>query len=1030
DGSYLEDQDFWRLSGIFRDVYLYSSAACDLQDVEITASLEDDYQTGTLRYQCILENSEQDARDVTVAAEVLDADGTSVSRKSVDVTVDAGERAVVIPFGPFVNVDTWSAESPTLYTCVTELLDSARNTIAVYATDFGFRRTEIKNGQWQINGKPLLIKGTNRHDHDPQTGHYVGEEPMRRDIVLMKRNNLNAVRCSHYPNEARFLELCDELGLYVVDEANIESHGMGYGEQSLAKDPTWGPAHLDRVKNMVERDKNHPSVIMWSLGNEAGDGVNFEKCSEWIRQRDPSRPVHYEQGQQKAYVDLYSPMYATIDSCQRYADEEAKKPLKSQRPLIQCEYNHAMGNSSGNFADYWELFRKERLLQGGFIWDWVDQGLAARKPAADTVRDDSPHARKTHLLGTLDRRQGLVAGGLLVEESEQFELAKPFMVYAEVRGNRGRGGNNDRSESQGYPIVTKGDTTFALKVDASGGRLEFSVYDEGWKSVFAPLPEGWDAEFHFVAGGFDGATLRLFIDGEEVARQPYNGGIARNDYPVAVGINYEEPSRRFNGAIRRVQIAAYDSPAAGFASEDVWLDLDFVKGAQAEEARGFFAYGGDFNDHPNDRSFCCNGIVSADRTPSPQLPEVRKVYQPIQIRAIDLESETLSLELTNELGFTPLDAFNFRFELTRDGVVVDQRKLPSVSVGPLETGVIALPVDRQGEPGEYFIRVEASLREDCSWANAGHVVAWEQFELPWGLQETELSMTDTSQVDLKETEDTFELSASNVHATIDRATGRLISYVADGQELIAGPLELNFWRPPTNNDEGAKLQTRLLPWQDAGAGAVAEAVVAEEGGARVTSQLQVPVGETSAMITYEMDNQGRLHIGIRVSPSGKSLPLLPRMGMQVPLSADFDTLTWYGKGPHETYVDRQSSAWVGRFGGNVDDLFHRYTDPQEAGNHVGVRWATLSRADGVGVKVTGANRQHLEVGVYPFDPALIELARHPVDLKSGDCVWLNIDHQQMGLGGTNSWGQMPLPQYQLPANRDYQYGFTLEPTRR
>jgi len=250
----------------------------------------------------------------------------------------------------FPEVPRWTAEDPKLHDLlITVTVDGQAPTH--YAHKIGFKRQEVKDGQFLINGRAVLFKGINRHDHNPVTGHYVTEDNMLQDIFVMKKLNMNSVRCSHYPNDPRFLELCNEYGLYVIDEANIEAHGTGWGagaKQSLARFPSWKEAHLDRVRNMLERDKNHPSIVMWSIGNESGDGVNTKACSAYLRERDPSRPVHYEQAGQASHVDVITPMYKPIDSSRNWIKNEEKKPLAQQRPMIQCEYSHAMGNSSGN----------------------------------------------------------------------------------------------------------------------------------------------------------------------------------------------------------------------------------------------------------------------------------------------------------------------------------------------------------------------------------------------------------------------------------------------------------------------------------------------------------------------------------------------------------------------------------------------------------------------------------------------------------------------------------------------------------
>ncbi len=374
DGSYLECQDFWRMSGIERDVYLTASPPVRIRDVFVRAGLDGKYRNGALAVEVELRDHGRGGPQgpYSVALSLLDGAGGKVLSRA-GTAGPAVEGTASVRFEDIVaEPKRWSAETPSLYRLVLELRDGRGRTLEAVATRIGFRTSEIKDGRLLVNGVTVLLKGVNRHEHDPVTGHVISEASMRQDIELMKRSNINAVRTSHYPNDPRWYELCDEYGLYLVDEANIESHGMGYGARSLAKDPEWGPAHIDRIVRMVERDKNHPSVIIWSLGNEAGDGVNFEDAVRWIKDRDPSRPVQYERAGLRPHTDIYCPMYASIEHLDKYSSE------RQDRPLILCEYAHSMGNSTGNLQDYWDLIESRDQLQGGFIWDWVDQGLAAK----------------------------------------------------------------------------------------------------------------------------------------------------------------------------------------------------------------------------------------------------------------------------------------------------------------------------------------------------------------------------------------------------------------------------------------------------------------------------------------------------------------------------------------------------------------------------------------------------------------------------------------------------------------------------
>lgn len=383
DGSYLEDQDMWWLSGIFRDVTLLTKPQNQIRDVFITPDLDACYRDATLAVKTAINAP----NNYKVSVQVFDGN-TAISEPHTQSTnnkrVDekGGWDDVVFQSIAIENPRKWSAETPNLYRCVISLEDEHGNTVDVEGYDIGFRKVDIIAGQLCVNGKPLLIRGVNRHEHHPENGHAVSELDMITDIKLMKQNNFNAVRTAHYPNHPRWYELCDELGLYVVDEANIETHGM-FPMGRLASAPQWAGAFMSRFTQMVERDKNHASIIIWSLGNECGHGPNHDAMYGWSKSFDPSRPVQYEGGgANTSATDIICPMYSRVDSdvedeaVPKYSIKKWLSLPGESRPLILCEYAHAMGNSLGSFEDYWQAFKEYPRLQGGFIWDWVDQGLS------------------------------------------------------------------------------------------------------------------------------------------------------------------------------------------------------------------------------------------------------------------------------------------------------------------------------------------------------------------------------------------------------------------------------------------------------------------------------------------------------------------------------------------------------------------------------------------------------------------------------------------------------------------------------
>ena len=354
DGTYLEDQDFFRYSGVGRNCYLYSRNKKYIQDIRVTPDLDSNYTNGTLNVALNLNGSG------TVELNLTDPAGKSVATAQVNGN---GQKSVVMDVS---NPEKWTAETPNLYT-LTATLKNGSNTLEVIPVKVGFRKIELKGGQILVNGQPVLFKGADRHEMDPDGGYVVSRERMLQDILRMKQLNINAVRTCHYPDDNLWYDLCDQYGIYVVAEANIESHGMGYGKETLAKNPSYKKAHMERNQRNVQRGYNHPSIIFWSLGNEAGYGPNFEQCYTWIKNEDKTRAVQYEQAGTNEFTDIFCPMYYDYDACKKYSEGNIDKPL------IQREYAHAMGNSQGGFKEYWDLIRKYPKYQGGFIWDFVDQ---------------------------------------------------------------------------------------------------------------------------------------------------------------------------------------------------------------------------------------------------------------------------------------------------------------------------------------------------------------------------------------------------------------------------------------------------------------------------------------------------------------------------------------------------------------------------------------------------------------------------------------------------------------------------------
>ena len=824
DGSYLETQDMWRFSGIYRDVFLFSTPSMHVRDFFVRADLDEHYQDATLKLTAKIKNyGPRLAAHHKLHVTLLDPntqDRTAVASIQTTVPVIPGDTEILLEMeNPVDNPLKWSAETPNLYTLLLTLTNASGEVVEVIRSDFGFREIEIKEGQLWVNGVSTRIKGVNRHEHDPDHGRAIPLERMIQDITLMKQNNINTVRTSHYPDDPKWYDLCNRYGLYVIDEANVESDPISFEKDILpGSDPKWTAAVVDRMTSMVERDKNHPSVIIWSLGNEAGFGKNFARMAIAARKADPTRPLQYKG--MNSVVDIDTHTYSSLpwlnDRATQYPD----------KPFLMNEYAHAMGNSGGNLQDYWDTILAHPNLIGGCIWDWADQGLRKK----------------------------------------------------------------------------------------------------------------------------------------------------------------------------------------------------------AEDGTEFWAYGGDFGDVPNATNFCCNGIVQPDRKPNPALHEVKKVYQYIKATPIDLLAGKVRID--NNYDFLNLDSFETAWELSEDGTVIQHGSLGRFDVAPRQELETVVPFQtRQFTPGaEYALKITFALAEETLWAERGHLVAWDQWQMPFDVPPApKINLADLPDLSIEEKTDILEILGRKFRLLIGKKSGAIESFEFDGKQRIAAPLRPNFWRAPTDNDIGNKMPERLGIWKDA----VRELEVVNVAIDRPKPQvLRValtakfpPGGKSAYYLTYTVYASADIIVESRFVP-GVALPNLPRFGMQMDIPAEFDTMTWYGRGPHETYSDRKTGAAVAIHAGPVQDQVHLYVRPQENGNKTDVRWVALTNRDGVGLIAVGMPL--LNVSAWPFTMADLEKAQHTNELPTRDTITVNLDHAQMGIGGDNGWGAFTHPQYLLPP-KPYTYTFRLKP---
>lgn len=849
DGSFIEDQDHWWMAGIYRDVYLYSTDDVFIQDLFARGDLDETCTDGQLNIQATIGCVDERLDEYTFEVELYDRDGVKV------ISLEEPQNCNAIPTGRNVgnyakedhsnnifdlSMDVpspakWTAETPNLYTVIAVLRDNNGKVIETTSTRIGFRRIEIKNKELLINGKAVLIKGVNRHDHDGKTGKTVSRETMIKDIKLLKQFNFNAVRTAHYPNDSMWYDLCDEYGIYVMDEANVEAHAF---YNSVCRDPRYANAFLDRVMRMVHRDKNHACIYQWSLGNESGYGPNHDIAAGFVRGYDKSRLLHfegaclevwhqtlpvYEPGWGAAVNDTFSPMYPRVEHMVRWAKE-----VDDPRPYIPCEYSHAMGNSNGSLKEYWHAFKTVHGLQGGYIWDWVDQGL--------TKTDEH-------------------------------------------------------------------------------------------------------------------------------------------------GVEY-------------------------------------------------WAYGGDFGEKIHDFDFCINGLVWPDRTPHPALYEFKKLVQPVEVTAVNLA--TGRIRIHNEHCFADLTPYRAQWELLVDGRVVQAGMVGELTAAAGETQEFGLdihaPQMRKGQ--ECHLNVRITLKEETPWCDAGHEVAWEQFEMPFaGAEEVQ---RETFEVTLEQNESQAIIRAGELELVIDTIAASIDGLNFDGKPLLETQPQLHTWRAGTDNDaiRGWTGQDHkpFYQWKAAGLcdlkpverrveivrkgnDVVAEFIIINKAGEKTISHIQ----------TVTVNNHAEILVSNKVE-FDKDLPSLARVGIRMELVEGFEALEWFGRGPHENYIDRDAGAALGCYCSTVSNQYVPYILPQAHGNKTATRWFALEN-NSTRVLFTADSQFEFSASHYSDEDLFASYHTNELEHKKRLQTMITIDKAQRGVG-TGSCGYQPPPEYCIEPDV-YEFGYSI-----
>lgn len=860
DGSYLEDQDMWWLCGIYRDVYLFAEPKVCLRDFYFKTDFDDTYNDSNVTLNMYFNNYNNIRGKIKVSAKLIDSKNEEIELGSSEKELSGGKETIT--YNKTVkSPDKWSAETPNLYTLVMSVeLDG--KVICVKSYKVGFKKVEIKGEKIYFNGMPLMIKGVNRHDFDCDYGWAVPKYRYTQDLDIMKQNNINSIRTSHYPDDPYFYDMCNKYGFYVMDECEVETHGVRR-KGVPGSNPVWTGAVVDRMQRMVLRDRNNPCIFMWSLGNEAGDGSNFMEMKKSALELDDTRQFHYEGDFDLTKSDVISRMYPTKDIMEKLGNKQPitislynnianqlaadSKPIKAEmyegKPVVLCEYAHSMENSLGNFQEYIDDFEKYDNMCGGFIWDFVDQTLH--------VKDEN--GNDNYLYGT------------------DFQGKEPHKLI-DIPNTTAMTGSN--------------------------------VY------------------------------------------------------------------------------------------------------------------------------FCANGIIGADRNPHPQIVEVKHGYQNIGIIAKDIKNGEFTIK--NKFLFTNLSDFNCKWVIKAEGKEVLNGTIGKIDCAPLEEKEIKIDYDlsKLSDDKELILTVFFETTKKSLGLDADYEIAFEQFVLNEMPKPKEIKSDKKLDFDISGKKIT--VNGENLKVVVD--DGKVVSYVIDEKELLKAPLEPNYFRALTDNDidflnftpQWAKFHP-FYAWQRATHHTKAVKTEVVKNGEVVEIHIAFSTaGLKNSVATYKVYPDGKLYVFHSAIPTKGML----RFGYQMTMESSMEYITWYGRGPKPTYIDRKLGSKIDLYESSVTDFEYRYMRPQESSNRCDVRYFTLTDKEGFGIRVDAYYNNPINFSAYHYTTDGLEKATHINDIPYADITTVNIDHRQLGVGGDLPGQAFVREPYTMPKNQKQEYSFVITPIGR
>ncbi|MDR0893721.1 MAG: DUF4981 domain-containing protein [Prevotellaceae bacterium] len=1023
DGYYLEGQDYWRLAGIFDDVWVYASPNVRLFDWYAVTDFDDTFTDARLDLNVdVKQYTDAPSGAYTVKALLADADGKTVAEwGSHAFTFDHPGKKVLTLTQTVSAPKPWTSETPYLYSLRLQVLKETGAVQDEIQTRIGFKETQIIGETFYLNGVPLKVHAQNTHMQHPEGGHVMTEETIRKDFEILKQFNFNAVRISHYPPVNRYLELACEYGLFIIDEAGTEAHATEY----LSRRDDFVEMYRERVRQMVLRDRNYPCILFWSAGNESGEGPNIGEVIKEGRKYDHTRYWMYG-GNAYAHPaeDIIGPRYPTPIELEMQTG--IIPDPNDRRPSFMDEYISVAGNGGGAMDDFWRVIYDHPRLMGGAIWDFVSPGVTER---IRSTPDASPYSTPVNLMGNAK----IVKGGdgnaldlnghdqwVEVYRQENVEIASEQLTVALDVFPR-------KLVSSSGTFITKGNYQFGL-VQNGKDSLDFYLYTNRKQTLTVPLPADWENRWHKLSAVYDGKEMAIYIDGDKRGSRAATYRITNFPFPVNIGRNEETHGQDTDvhicdALIDNVRLFTTAVSPSDYRPQEAVLWLDF----ETETDEGsFFSYG------IGARTY---GSIWPDRRVQPEMYQMKHTVRPIAISLIDAESGWV--EVWNRNHFTNASAYHTHWQLEADGQTLEEGTLV-LDVAPLSRKQLRIPYHKPAiEAGkEYRLTISSTLKKDEIWAKAGHEVAWDQLEMPWHKAAEPTVRPASQRLSFAETaEGDIRVGGADFVYTFSKTTGALASILHKGKELLRSPIVANVWRAPLANevDSWNALGARSLYWRDGyGQQVAAEyyvngieklthlpmSVRAFEHEGKVHVEMRVmSLTSTSLMESRDRYIRGRSVSGFEslyryiVSPDGEitlhhtihpegRMPLwLPRIGLTLTLDQSLDRVGWYGRGPQANYPDRKSGYRIGVYSTTVDDMYEPYLIPQDYGLRTDNRWLRMTDASGSGLEFS-MQTGLFNFNAYPYSTDNLTKAVYTYQLQKQEGITLNLDYETTGVGCT------------------------------